>query len=225
MTRDVTRLALDDGGGPPPSGVDPPDVAEGPAGGDLDETAQLEAEVPRQRRTALVVSAVIALLVVGFVAVLATRDPATDRQAESDLIGEMAPTLAGETLDGGSFDIEDHRGRWVVVNFFATWCNPCIREHPQLVAFDETHRVVDDAVLVSVLFENDPDEAAAFFADNGGEWPVVLDGDGLIATRYGVPQVPETYLVAPNGRVALKLIGGVTQGGLEDAIRELEGSS
>jgi cytochrome c biogenesis protein CcmG/thiol:disulfide interchange protein DsbE len=190
---------------------------------DPSEDPSDDLEVPRRGRTAVAVSVVIAVLVVAFVAVLATRDPATDRQAESRLIGEVAPALAGETLDGGDFDIDDHRGQWVVVNFFATWCNPCIREHPQLLAFDETHRVLGDAVVVSVLFENDPDTARDFFADHGGDWPVVLDGDARIATTYGVPQVPETYLVAPSGRVVAKLIGGVTQGGLEAVIQEAEG--
>jgi cytochrome c biogenesis protein CcmG, thiol:disulfide interchange protein DsbE len=187
-----------------------------------DDPGDQEAAVPRRSRTAVLVSLVVAVVVVAFVAVLATREPATDREAESDLIGDVAPALAGETLDGGSFDIGDHRGRWVVVNFFATWCIPCRQEHPELVAFDEDHRVLDDAVLVSVLFEDDPDTAGDYFSDNGGDWPVILDGEGLIATSYGVPKVPETYLVAPDGRVVRKLIGGVTQAGLEQAMAEVE---
>jgi cytochrome c biogenesis protein CcmG, thiol:disulfide interchange protein DsbE len=210
MARDATGLAPDD--------ERPGDASE--EAGEPEDAE--EAEVPRRKRTALVVSVVMALLVVGFVAVLATREPATDRRVDSPLLGDVAPPLSGTTADGGSFDIEDHRGQWVVVNFFATWCNPCIREHPQLVAFDETHQVLDDAVLVSVLFDDDPEEAEAFFEDNGGDWPLVLDGEGLIATVYGVPQVPETYIVAPNGMVAMKLIGGVTQAGLDQAIRDLE---
>jgi cytochrome c biogenesis protein CcmG, thiol:disulfide interchange protein DsbE len=183
------------------------------------------AEAPPRRRTGLIVSAVVAVLAIGFVAVLATREPATDRRRDSPLIGRVVPPLAGETLDGGTFDIDDHQGRWVVVNFFATWCVPCRIEHPELDAFDRVHRRADgagDAVLVSVLFDDDPASAREFFDRNGGDWPVVLDGDGLIASAFGTPKVPESYLVTPNGRVAAKITGGVTRDGLDRAIDQIE---
>jgi cytochrome c biogenesis protein CcmG/thiol:disulfide interchange protein DsbE len=179
-------------------------------------------EVPGRRRTGLVVSAVVAVVAIGFVAVLATREPATDRRADSPLVGKVVPALSGETLDGGSFDIDDQQGRWVVVNFFATWCVPCQQEHPELVEFDEAHRRSGDAVLVSVLFEDEPTDARAYFARNGGDWPVVVDDDLQIATGFGVPKVPETYVVAPNGRVVAKLVGGVTRDGLDGVIDDFE---
>jgi cytochrome c biogenesis protein CcmG/thiol:disulfide interchange protein DsbE len=180
------------------------------------------AEAPPRRRTGLIVSAVVAVLAVGFVAVLATREPATDRRRDSPLIGKVVPPLAGATLADGNFDIDDHQGRWVLVNFFATWCVPCRIEHPELDAFDRAHRGAGDAVLVSVLFDDDPASAREFFDRNGGDWPVVLDGDGLIASAFGTPKVPESYLVTPNGRVAAKFTGGVTRDGLDRAIDQIE---
>jgi cytochrome c biogenesis protein CcmG/thiol:disulfide interchange protein DsbE len=180
------------------------------------------AEAPPRRRTGLIVSAVVAVLAVGFVAVLATREPATDRRRDSPLIGKVVPPLAGATLAGGNFDIDDHQGRWVLVNFFATWCVPCRIEHPELDAFDRAHHRAGDAVLVSVLFDDDPASARQFFDRNGGDWPVVLDGDGLIASAFGTPKVPESYLVTPNGRVAAKFTGGVTRDGLDRAINQIE---
>jgi len=188
------------------------------AGGETDGPDGPDDLTPRRSRTGLVVSVVVALVLIGFVAVLATRDPATDRRASSPLIGRVAPPLVGETLDGEAFDIGDHRGRWVVVNFFATWCQPCIQEHPELVAFDEAHRPTDYARVVSVLYSDDPGTARKFFDRNGGDWPVVIDRDGRIALAYGVPKVPETYLVDPTGRVVEKLTGGVTRQGLENVI-------
>jgi cytochrome c biogenesis protein CcmG/thiol:disulfide interchange protein DsbE len=180
------------------------------------------AEAPPRRRTGLIVSAVVAVLAIGFVAVLATREPATDRRRDSPLIGKVVPPLAGETFAGGNFDIDDHQGRWVVVNFFATWCVPCRIEHPELDAFNQAHARGGDAVLVSVLFDDDPASAREFFDRNGGEWPVVLDGDGLIASAFGTPKVPESYLVTPNGRVAAKFTGGVTRDGLDRSIDQIE---
>jgi cytochrome c biogenesis protein CcmG/thiol:disulfide interchange protein DsbE len=183
------------------------------------------AEAPPRRRTGLIVSAIVALLAIGFVVVLATSEPATDRRSTSPLIGRVVPPLAGETLDGASFDVDDQQGRWVVVNFFATWCVPCKIEHPELDTFDRAHRRTRDAVVVSVLFDDDPANAREFFADNGGDWPVVLDDDGLIASAFGTPKVPESFLVTPGGRIAAKFTGGVTQDGLEQAIDQLEQAS
>lgn len=172
-------------------------------------------------RLAMIVVGIVAVVAIGFVAILATRDTAGEGGRRSQLIGQLAPAVAGETLDGGTFDLASHRGRWVIVNFFATWCTPCIVEHPELVTFQERHRELGDASVVSVVFDDDPDEARRFFEDRGGDWPVVVDGDRSIAVAYGVPQVPESFVVSPNGTVAQLFTGGVTAAQLDDVIEQI----
>jgi cytochrome c biogenesis protein CcmG/thiol:disulfide interchange protein DsbE len=201
------------------------DAGERVDSGESSESGEAgDAVGPGRSRVGLIVSLVVALLAVAFVGVLATREPATERRAKSPLIGQVAPALVAPTLDGGEFDIDDHRGQWVVVNFFATWCPPCREEHPELVAFDESHRAAGDATVVSVVYDDSEDDVRDFFAEEGGDWPVVTD-DGVAAAGYGVIAVPETYLVTPLGYVVQKYTGGVTQNAIEQDIATLEAAA
>lgn len=186
---------------------------------DVDDVEVAEA---RRGRTALVAAVVMAVLVAAFVAVLATRDPSSERQTQSPLLGRIAPAVEGPTLDGGEFDLDEWRGRWVVVNFFASWCIPCVEEHPHLIAFSERHAERGDAAVVSVTYDNESDDARRFFERNGGDWPVVDDPENQIGVAYGVARVPESFLVSPNGTVVQRLVGGVTAQQLTDLIDSYE---
>lgn len=182
-------------------------------------------DVPRPPRTALVASAVVAVVIALLVGILATGDPSVDRQTRSPLIGRLAPLVEGTTLDGERYSLADQRGRWVLVNFFATWCNPCLEEHPELAAFAADHAAAGDAAVVSVLFDDKPEKARGVFAARGGDWPVVVDPDGAVSVAYGVARVPESFLVAPDGTVVQRLVGGVTKRQLDDLLRQYEAAA
>ncbi len=166
----------------------------------------------------LPVAVVLGLLLL----LLATRDPSSEREIRTGLLGWLAPDVVGPAVDGSEFAIDDHRGRWVVVNFFSTTCIPCIEEHPELVTFQDRHRVADDATVVSVAFDDSAANVARFFADNGGDWPVLVENTGGIAVSYGVTGVPESYLVAPSGVIAAKFVGGLVADALDSEIERLE---
>ncbi len=105
----------------------------------------------------------------------------------------------------------------MLVNFFATWCPPCVKEHPELVKFSE--RDGDRVQLVSVAFDDtEVDQVTTFFADNGGDWPVITGGADGASLDYGVKKLPESFLVDPSGTVVVKINGGVTAGQLESLI-------
>ena len=176
-----------------------------------------------RRRPALWGAVAAGIVLALFVVVLATREPATNRTVDSPLLGKAAPALAGASLlDGKQFDLRDEEGRWTLVNFFATWCEPCRKEHPDLVRFSQDHRVADDARVVSVVFQDKPEDVEGWFRDNGGNWPVVDDADGQIVVDWGVSGVPESYLVDPAGGVRAKIVGGVDATKLDDLLQRAQ---
>jgi cytochrome c biogenesis protein CcmG/thiol:disulfide interchange protein DsbE len=182
---------------------------------------------PQRRGLVLGISIAVGVVLVALIVVLATRDPAQDRTADSPLIGKVAPAIAGDTIApsgsiGAPFDLDLQRGQWVVVNFFATWCTPCIREHPELIEFSQRHQELGDASVVSVVFDDSAEDVVDFFEENGGEWPVV-DGDEVILD-WAVAAVPESFLVDPDGRVVARLTGGVTADGLDELLGQAQGT-
>lgn len=185
---------------------------------------EVEIDVPAgPSRLAVIGAAAAGVILVAFIAVLATSS-GEQGLGPSPLIANPAPAIVGTAVDGTTFDLDAERGRWVVVNFFATTCVPCIREHPELVAFDEAHAPLGDASVVSIAFSDTSRNVRDFFEVNGGDWAVLAEDTGRHAISYGVAAVPETYLVAPNGVVVSKFIGGITQADLENEIARLSGA-
>ncbi|MCU1483360.1 MAG: dsbE [Actinomycetia bacterium] len=177
----------------------------------------------KRSRPALWIAVGLAVVLALLIAVLATRDNAATRLVKSPLVGKAVPALTGTTVDGtATYDIDDHQGEWVVVNFFATWCTPCQQEHDDLARFEKFHGAVGDASVVSVVFADQTSDVKRFFAQRGGDWPVLRDANGVLATAFGVARVPESYLVAPNGTVVGKVTGGVTFDFLQEQLAKFE---
>lgn len=170
------------------------------------------------RTRVIVVVSVVALLLVGLVVLLGTAGGSEDADTSAQVVADEAPPLVGVSTSGEAFDLESLRGRWVLVNFFATWCPPCVAEHPELIEFSERHP--DDAAVVSVAFDEPASVIEEFFAGNGGDWPVMAEDTGGIVLDYGVVKLPESYLIAPDGTVVEKISGGVTADGLDRLIAE-----
>lgn len=180
---------------------------------------------PERRHTARYVAIALGVVLALLVAVFATRESYDARIESSPLVGQPAPALTGQSIVGEPvrFDIGGGSGEWTVVNFFASWCTPCKVEHPELVTFSQRHALAGDARVVSVVFDDERADVERFFAERGGDWPVLDDPDGRVALDWGVLKLPESYLVDPDGLVRGKIAGGVTADFLDGVLAEAQG--
>jgi len=134
---------------------------------------------------------------------------------------ELAFTLPG--LDQQPVRLADFRGRWVVVNFWATWCTPCLMEMPELQAFHNANR--DRAVVIGVNFEElEPAKVRQFAEDLHVTFPIVLSGIQPI-TGFDLKGLPTTFLISPKGELADTHLGTVNAAMLKQRITELEKTS
>lgn len=167
-----------------------------------------------RRRIAPIVVLIVAAVLGGFFWVLAGSKPENDTSGVVDtfLLGHSAPSVRSTTLDDEPFDLARRKGSWVVFNFFNSTCVPCIAEHPELVTFVQQQAALgaDGAELYTILQYGDRIASVrAFFDERDGDWPVVRDDDGGINVSFGVAQVPETFIIDPDGIVRLRWAGPI----------------
>ena len=190
----------------------------------LDAPAQEQESTRRRGRRiapwiALGVAAVIAAL---FVVLAGSDDTRTDT-VTNFAVGKPAPAMLTTTLDGKPFDLSRRKGSWVVLNFFNTTCLPCRAEHPELVDFAAQQQSlgVDGAELYTVTWGVDSEDAVKkWFADNGGDWPIVRDPNGSMSVSLGVAQVPETWIVDPQGVIVQRIPSQITADALSQTVQQ-----
>jgi cytochrome c biogenesis protein CcmG/thiol:disulfide interchange protein DsbE len=134
------------------------------------------------------------------------RDPL---EIASPQIGRAAPAWTLTTLDGETLNSADLVGRPYVVNFWASWCGPCVDEHAVLTGTQS--ELGEDLAMVGVLYQDDPDDARAFLDRYGPTgYAHVVDPEGRLAIDYGVTGPPESFFVDAEGVVRAKQFGPLT---------------
>jgi thiol-disulfide isomerase/thioredoxin len=155
----------------------------------------------------------------------AAPTPAPAPSAPADAAKPTHPALAVDTVDDGRFDLAAQRGQWVVVNFWATWCAPCLKEIPDLNALDAKR---EDLVVIGLAYEEiTPEAMRAFYIEKvKPEYPVAIVDVYNPPADFDTPRgLPFTVLVAPDGTVGHKFLGPVTGDEIEAKISEVSAAS
>lgn len=166
-------------------------------------------------RTALVVGLVLSLPLLVFLALGFRSDP---RTIESPLLDKPAPAFELVDLEGNRVALEELRGKPVLINFWATWCQPCIAEHPVLQR--GAQRWAGRAHFLGIIYHDEVEAIRAFQARRGGWGSTLVDPGSAVAIRYGVYGAPETFILDSEGIVRQKVTGAMTAGYLDRLLSE-----
>jgi len=166
-------------------------------------------------RAVILIGALVAAPIVVVLGLSFGRDP---HEIRTPMVGREAPifTLRDAVTDE-AVALASYRGTPVVINFWATWCAPCLQEHATLVA---AARALGSRVqFIGVVYQDSQQRVRHFLGQRGSAYPSVIDEDGRAAIAYGVYGVPETFFVDRTGAIAAKHTGALTPDALAANLR------
>lgn len=134
---------------------------------------------------------------------------AADSQVEL-AAGASFPDFNEKDLDGKPLSVANYKGKIVLIDFWATWCGPCVHEMPNVL---KTYEKYHDKgfEIIGISLDKDKEKLVAFLKSNNVQWPQYFDGNGWqnkLAVQYGVHSIPSTYLLDREGKIIAKKLRG-----------------
>jgi len=179
------------------------------------------ADVPRRParlpRAYYVVAATTPILLLAAWALLLLARPAATGPVT---IGQQAPEFVLSDLNGAPIRLTDLRGRPVIVNFWASWCGPCVDEFPLLDSAAAVHRG-DGLAIIGIVYRDRSEAAREFLARMGATWPAAMDPGDRVATQFGIIGPPDTFFIDRQGVVVGRQIGQLSAADLERGLQQI----
>ncbi len=119
----------------------------------------------------------------------------------------LAPNFTLPDIERQPVTLNDYQGQYVLLNFWATWCKPCVIEMPELEAAHQALKA-QDFTVIAINVGDKKHKVKAFVAAHGFTFPVLLDKDWAIAERYGVIAIPVSFYIDPAGGIYKKILSG-----------------
>ena len=154
----------------------------------------------KKRTIILLVGGLVTVPLLLFLAIGLGHDP---NVIASPLIGKPAPAFSLQDLDGNVVTLGDLKGTPVLMNFWATWCVPCIAEHESFRT--ATGHLGDRVKFLGVVYQDEVSQIRRFLSQRGSWGPTLVDPASKVAIAYGVYGVPESYLIDPDGIIVDKI--------------------
>lgn len=164
----------------------------------------------RNRQVAYLLAGLLAGAVIGFGVIFLGSGPTPETaQRLPPAVGAAASDFTLSDFDSHPVSLSDHKGRGVVINFWATWCPPCKEEMPLLEAYSQKYS--GSLVVLGVNYQEQDDVVRKFVQENGIGFPLLLDRSGTVADTYYVHNFPATFFIDSQGIIRAQHLGLLTE--------------
>jgi len=150
--------------------------------------------------------------------------PATQRAGKLTGIRPMAPPFSLTDLNGRKLELADHKGKVVLLDFWATWCGPCRIEIPGFVRLQERYRD-QGLVVIGISLDDSPEPVREFYREFRMNYAVAMGNDRVTELYGGIIGLPTNFLIGRDGRIYSRHIGATDVSAFEEEIKELLAAS